>query len=279
MNLQAYITSGILELYLNGLTTPEETREVEELASGHPEVQAEIDAIRSAMEAYAVAHRVQPPEGLKEKMLNRLHDVSPKTKKAAPAKTAEPAYRPAERVRQEKTATPILPWLLGLALLGAAIAAFVFFSQVAEAKRQATEAQAQLAQLKKDCEEKDRHQAELKKQFEHLHHWATRPVQLKGLPISDTSFAVVYHNTVGKFSYLNVVQLPKPETGKQYQLWALVKNQLPTDMGVFNLQPGADTLISMPFVENALGFAVSLEKEGGNPTPTQIYVLGEMGKS
>ncbi len=278
MNLQPFITSGILELYVTGLTTPEETREVEEVASQHPEVQAELDDIRSAMESYAVAHRVQPPEGLKDKILSRLHDTSPKPKKNAPAKAAaEPSSRPIERERKDKMVA--LPWLLGLVLLGALVAAFVFFSQAAESRQQAAQAQAQFEQLKKECDEKAQQQAKLHEQFIALRHWATKPVQMKGTKLDPSGFAVVYHNTDRGKSYLNVVQLPALQPDKQYQLWALVGGQ-PKDLGVFNLPAEGDTLLEVPFVKEAEAFAVTLEPKGGSPSPTldQMHIYGEVGR-
>ncbi|WP_026462417.1 cupin domain-containing protein [Adhaeribacter aquaticus] len=64
-NIAEFIESGILELYVMGSTTPEETQEVELLAAQHPEIQAEINAISTTMEAYAMAHAVEPNPTIK----------------------------------------------------------------------------------------------------------------------------------------------------------------------------------------------------------------------
>jgi mannose-6-phosphate isomerase-like protein (cupin superfamily) len=55
-----YIESGVLELYVLGHTTAEESLEVERMAAAHGEVRRELDSIQEAMEAYALAHAVPP---------------------------------------------------------------------------------------------------------------------------------------------------------------------------------------------------------------------------
>ncbi len=48
-NVDKYIESGILEMYVLGLTSVEENHEVEKMAASHPEISAEIDAITKAL--------------------------------------------------------------------------------------------------------------------------------------------------------------------------------------------------------------------------------------
>jgi mannose-6-phosphate isomerase-like protein (cupin superfamily) len=49
-NIQDYINSGILELYVLGMTTEEETIEIAGLAAKHLEISQEIEAITTALE-------------------------------------------------------------------------------------------------------------------------------------------------------------------------------------------------------------------------------------
>ena len=68
-SIQAYIESGILELYVMGITSPEETRKVEQMAAAHAEIRQEINAISSTLEAYALAHAVPPKPDAKPLLL------------------------------------------------------------------------------------------------------------------------------------------------------------------------------------------------------------------
>jgi mannose-6-phosphate isomerase-like protein (cupin superfamily) len=65
MNITDYIQSGILEMYVLGITAPEETREVEEMAQKHAEVRNEIDKINKDIELYAEKHSVKPSPTIK----------------------------------------------------------------------------------------------------------------------------------------------------------------------------------------------------------------------
>jgi len=103
-------------------------------------------------------------------------------------------------------------------------------------------------------------------------------VKMPGVPTSPapSSMATVYWNTNSKEVYVLVNQLPKPETGKQYQLWAIVDGK-PVDAGVFDLAEGPQ-LMKLKTIPNAQAFAITLEKQGGSETPTMtaIFVMGKV---
>jgi len=52
-NLNSFIESGILEIYVLGLASPEENKEVEEMAANYEDVRKEIDAITKTLKVYA----------------------------------------------------------------------------------------------------------------------------------------------------------------------------------------------------------------------------------
>lgn len=59
-DVRKFIESGILEMYVLGQTTAEETSEVEQMASMYDEVHHEIQEISAALEQYAKANAVEP---------------------------------------------------------------------------------------------------------------------------------------------------------------------------------------------------------------------------
>jgi anti-sigma factor RsiW len=75
-NLKAYIESGVLELYVLGDLSPEETLQVEEMASQHLEVRDEIAAIEQAMEQYAMQNAVEPSADVETRLFRKL-ELSP----------------------------------------------------------------------------------------------------------------------------------------------------------------------------------------------------------
>ena len=71
-NVQAYIESGILELYVLGNLTPEEKLQVEGMMSAHQTVRAEVDEIERALEVYAHKNAVEPADDKRTRILNSL---------------------------------------------------------------------------------------------------------------------------------------------------------------------------------------------------------------
>ena len=71
-DIKAYIESGILELYVLGDVSPDEKLQVEEMASKHPAVKAELDEIERSMELYAAENAIEPAEHLRDRILNSL---------------------------------------------------------------------------------------------------------------------------------------------------------------------------------------------------------------
>ena len=64
-NIKDYIGSGILELYVLGVTNKKENEEIEILASSHPDIREEIRNISIAIEDYAKQNAVAPDPTIK----------------------------------------------------------------------------------------------------------------------------------------------------------------------------------------------------------------------
>jgi mannose-6-phosphate isomerase-like protein (cupin superfamily) len=61
MNIDEYIKSGILETYVLGVATEEESLEVERMTTIHPEIKKELEEIYDALEQHAQQKKVDPP--------------------------------------------------------------------------------------------------------------------------------------------------------------------------------------------------------------------------
>jgi hypothetical protein len=99
-------------------------------------------------------------------------------------------------------------------------------------------------------------------------------VTLAGLPLDPDGSARIYWDPVTHEVHMNVLSLPAPPEGKQYQLWALAGG-VPIDAGVFDVVNGVQHMRSIPSAE---AFAVTLEKAGGVPSPTlsAMYLMGSV---
>ena len=80
MNIQQYISSGIIESYLLGLVSDEESAELENLCRIYPELNVEIQHCQQLMERKMYDEPACPPEELKQRILqviNRESKVDP----------------------------------------------------------------------------------------------------------------------------------------------------------------------------------------------------------
>lgn len=82
-NGKVYIDSGILELYVLGCASEEQTRDVELMAAADPAVRQEITAIEQTMEAFAIEHAVAPSPVIKPFLLATI-DYTERLKNGEP---------------------------------------------------------------------------------------------------------------------------------------------------------------------------------------------------
>lgn len=64
-NLETFIESGILEMYVLGMCSDEEVKEVEAMAASHNEISKEIEAISETMKIYAESNALAPNSDVK----------------------------------------------------------------------------------------------------------------------------------------------------------------------------------------------------------------------
>jgi mannose-6-phosphate isomerase-like protein (cupin superfamily) len=71
-NINEYIASGILELYVLGVTTNEENEELESLLLIHPELKEELNIISETIEAYALENAISVDPTIKPFLLAKI---------------------------------------------------------------------------------------------------------------------------------------------------------------------------------------------------------------
>lgn len=273
MDIKALKDSGILELYVLGLASEEEVRSVETLLKQHPEIAEEVALLQEALYRYALAHSVDPPEGLKEKI---LHSIAESTSASAHSKVEKDIPRKPNRICLSKPGLTLISLLLIVALA----ACWYFYEGRKSAQQELREIRTTLEQVLKDCKQKEQNSTLLQEQLMALRDPSTLHIPLRGTEIATSAFATIFYNPKHQKIFLDAHGLPQPPQDKQYQLWAIVEGK-PMDMGVFEFQPNDTLLQPVPFVESPNAFAITLEPLGGRPEPSldQLYVIGNVNKS
>ena len=80
MNIQEYISSGIIESYVLGLATDEERQEFERMCAEHHEVRKARESFELSLEKHTLQDAVKPPNNIKSKIFAEIEIQNEKLK-------------------------------------------------------------------------------------------------------------------------------------------------------------------------------------------------------
>lgn len=265
MNIQEYISSGVIEAYVLGIATDNESLELEQLADMYPEIKQHLVATQQAMEQLADHTAVTPPPLLK-------HHIWHAIKESESTQNSISSPDPATANVSSRQLTFYKVSLAAALLLLATSLAFnmSLWNRTDKSDKVIAELEQQQHVL---TASNNNYQA----YFSLLHNPQVQTVKLSGVGVHTANNGLVLWNKQTKAVYMSIHNLPAPPQGHQYQLWAIVAGK-PVDMGVFDLSSEAIGLQKMKPVANAQMFAVTLEIKGGSPAPTldQMYLAGKI---
>jgi anti-sigma-K factor RskA len=273
-NIKAYIESGILELYVLGDLSPEERLQVEEMAAKHAAVKAEIDQIEQSLELYAEEYAVEPPEAVRDKVLNGLlinlgdDRTFTKPRKHSGEEVFENDIVPLQVRRNTfyKYAFAACLTLLLISIYGL----INLYSRLQESSSQLTAMQLDKQKIANQVNVMDR-------ELDMYRDTSYRILRLKGVAKTPQSAMTLAWSPAKKKVVVDMhsMKLPVHDKQHQYQLWALVGGK-PVDMGVFDLNTDTISVKQMKLIAAADAFAVTLEPMGGSVSPTldQMVVMG-----
>lgn len=271
-DIQAYIESGILELYVLGDVTPQEKAEVEAMAAKHPAIKAELEGIEKSMELYAKANEIEPDEALRDRILNSLpvNTEDGKTSTQEKEKNTTAKVIPFGSPRQSNFYKYAFVACLAL-LIVSTIALIGVFNKLKASQNLITSLTNQNQHIARTVHLMD---GELKI----FQDPSFRIVKLSGTAKSPNSKLMVAFSPTKKKVMIDMAMANMPVNDKdhQYQLWALVGGK-PVDLGVFDADTTSKGMKEMKEIASADAFAVTLEKRGGSIAPTldEMMVLGK----
>lgn len=260
MNIQEYISSGILEAYTLGELSPIERAEVEKNLTQYTELRTELSKIEEAQEALLQKLAVTPPASLKTKVMSRVH---PQTKVVALTPTFQWKFVAAASI--------ILALLLGYL-------AYDYRDRWLHAQVALNEMIAQNQQVAQDYQRVNHRLDKVESDLRIINDPSFVKVIMKGTPNAPQSLASVYWNKESNEVYLSIQNMRELTQERQYQLWAIIDGK-PVDAGVFD--GDVSGLIHMKDIaRGAVTFAVTIEPRGGKPSPTleTMQVAGNVSK-
>jgi anti-sigma-K factor RskA len=270
LDIQTYISSGVIENYVLGATTAEEAEEVEKLAAIYPEIQAEIEANRLALLEYVLQFEQEPPAELRDKVLAKITALETEFDTQTTKQTKNIVMPSSSRVSY---------WMLAAswALLVLSIGLNIWMIQGWR------ETHRTLSQVRNAQESNNRQIFALQTKYKDLHQElsilqqpSNQLIELKGTNEFPEAKVVLVWNQKSKEVFVKIQNLPKPPNGKQYQLWSIDGKEV-KDAGMIILKGEEFVICKMKNVNKANAFAITLEKTGGvQKAEGAMYVLGEV---
>lgn len=268
MNTQEYIASGIIEAYVTGLASEEESRILECIQKHNPEVNQAIIEAQIIFENLASEHAIAPPVELKDAIWAKISELP--TDENNVLKSVEPPVTiPLNRSNNSNSGFKIFAIAASILLLSS-IALNIYLNNQQNNNSNA------LAALQSQQATDALAYQNLKSKWDLTNNPNVKTIHLLGVEKHPNSLARVYFEENAEAVYLSLENLPLAPTEQQYQLWAIVDGK-PVDLGVFD-QSSDDAVQKMKSVRNVQAFAITLEKKGGSEKPTMenMYVMGSV---
>jgi hypothetical protein len=277
LQINDIISSGLLELYVLGKTNEQETAQVLAWKTTYPEVAAELLAIEDSLEQYDLAKAVSPSLDTKK---NLFAAIKSNNTKNTPNTASASASASNNNVVSMNTA-PVRNMNNNLKYAVAASVALLIgsaiFNMVTYTKYNKVNSDLAAAQQKITLQSEDI--TALQNNLEVPLNNSSQQVVLKGTATAPTSTAKIFWIRNTGDVYVEASGLPEAPQGSQYQLWAIIDGK-PVDAGmiIYNKKGQKYNIQKMKSFGKAQAFAITLEKEGGSPTPTmeKLYVMSEI---
>ena len=256
MDIKNYISSGIIEAYVTGTSSVEESSILECVMKNNAEVKAAVFEAQQIFEQLATSQAIQPPTHLEATIRSKIEfeNLESSQAKIIPLNQKRTTDQLSMNFPMWMKAASVAV-LFGLGYLGYEVGS----------------KSAQLEKIAKNNIELSTKVSNLEQMNSMVMN--SKKIELKGVENHPDMLADVYWHTSKKV-FLEIKNLPAAPTGKQYQLWAIVDGK-PIDMGMYDPK-NKSKVQAMKSVEIPQAFAITLEKEGGNPTPTmeEMYMMG-----
>lgn len=246
--IKLFLDTDLLEKYLLGSTSTEESLRVERYIAMYPEVRESYNELQENLETFAKIHALKTPQGLKEQILFKIKQQ--------------------KRSRSKFYKFAVAASIAALIFAGAS---YFFYNQ----NQSLQEENSMVNNKIKDLENDMKIQLEdIRNQYIVLNNPNTKRFNVKGNRKAKELKAVAYVNPVKKLSYINVSNLPQLPEDKCFQMWAEVNGKM-VNLGIIKQFDDKEKLLALPYADNAISY-ITIEPQGGNITPTVKNIVANI---
>lgn len=267
IDIQEYIDSGVLELYVYGTLSEAESLEVSRLVALHPELKTEVERIEKVLLELSAATAPETSsrfDAIQKRIQSQNEDdVIPLSRKEIP------------QISKRTILFSTLGWAAAILLL---IAIGYQYTRKLKLEEQIVDIERKQILQEARMQMAEEELASTQQLLDVLRDKDVITVPLGAQVIAPEAYAAVYWDKENGKAYVDVRGLPTPPEGKVYQLWSLTLDPLtPTNMGVLDQYDTKGTqLFAVDNPNASQAFGITLEPAGGSDTPTleQLYALG-----
>ncbi|GLU42447.1 anti-sigma factor [Allomuricauda sp. NBRC 101325] len=246
--VRIFLESDILEKYLVGDTTKEESQQAERYIAMYPEVRETYDELQKNLESFANMYARKTPEGLKEIIM-------------------------ASAKKETMVSRKVLRYAIAasVAIMLFAGSSVFFWNQNQNLQEENNLVNSKIKYLENNMKDQ---LADMRNQFIVLNNPDTKKLQVNGKREAKELKAVAYINPIKKLSYINVSNVPDLPDNKCFQMWAEVNGEL-VNLGVIKQFDEKDKLLALPYSDKAVGY-ITIEPEGGNTSPSVDNIVANI---
>ncbi len=255
MDINKYISSGIIEQYVMGLCSAEEAKELEELRRQYPELNEAIIQYEKELEERMQKNSVLPPAATDEKILQVIDTLKdPRSLAAGSAKIRKMSW---------------LRAVAAAAILLLAVSITLNYILYTKTKKQKEELTA--------TDNKENGATLPLADYNIMKNPAITPVALYGVGTHAICRCTMFWDKKTGKAYIMIHHLIPSSPNKDYQLWAIVDGK-PVSAGIVNDDIRGRFIEINNIPANATAFTVTLENAGGSDSPTveETYLRGEI---
>lgn len=241
--LHTFLNSNLLNKYLVGEASYEETKEVEFFISNYPEAAEAYEKLQNNLEIIAKAGAVDVPKHILGNILDALEEKND--------------TKVIQLVQHRKT-----PWYSIAATAAAVLFAASTFFLYQKNKNLLDENNVvidEIYDLRSDIEKNNNMLSELSSELNRLNDPDARKYIISGNDRAKDLKTVAYINPVEKTSMIDVIKLPELPEDQHYQIWAELQDRM-VNLGI--LDESDRKLKQIPYMEDALALSIKIGKDG-----------------
>ncbi|MBT8237713.1 MAG: anti-sigma factor [Croceitalea sp.] len=246
--IRIFLDTDLLEKYLLGATTIEESNQVERYIAMYPEVRKTYDELQENLEAYAKLHAIKAPDYLKNTIQARIKN-------------------------ERKSRSKFFKYAIAASITAFILAgsSYFLYNQNQNLQQENTIVTNKIKDLEQDMKVQ---LEDLRNQYIVLNNPNTKKYSVMGNKKAKELKAVAYINPVKKLSYINVRNLPQLPENQCFQMWAEVNGKM-VNLGVIKQFDDKEKLFALPYDKDAVGY-ITIEPQGGNSTPTVQNIVANI---